>query len=536
MKLFSLIILPTLVGLALSIDPIIRCELGNASPDLIDAIPIDQLNPNRCQYVVLHQNRLADLPHKIFGIYPNLHNLKADRGTLQVIRSNTFNSAVYVRAVNLANNVITSIESNAFRGATELLNLELSHNRISSISGGAFNGLPNLRYLGLAFNSLSSLTAAPFQGLINLNVFKAHFNQIQSVATNTFADLTNLKVLILANNQLRTADLHFNHPGVCHIALANNQLTGLRLSAVNNLPVGVVSCGLRLVAFNNHLRQIDVETSFNLVELALSHNNLTDLTGISPHSNLDNLRVDDNQLVLHVGALDNLRRLEKLDLNQNHIHHVVNGTFKNQNRLEQLRLSYNPLKVLDFGNFSGLTRLDSLELDNTEVLKLKFSEIKEILPRLDTIKIGRTHWNCSFLQTALDTFKELGIRVKSMLDKDDALGDVNMIEGIECIPDSVQRYSDDDIKGLIVNGTLQTDGSDDYPFDDYDYTFEEKDYFLNLQRLPEALTAPTSRRSWVIGTTAVLAVACIGLYVVMHRRNGFNRINGGVPNSHTSLL
>lgn len=513
-------------------DKIVRCEWWNATETLIDSFAPKPDTPSLCERLVLIRPQISALPKNIFLIYPELRVIKVSNGTVQVIRSNTFQNAINVRRADFSYNLIKSVENDAFNGAINLLHLDLSNNQIDSIGSSAFSGLSNLRYLGLNRNFITSLNAAPFTDLVGLVVFQANVNRIQTIAINTFEALPSLKVIDLAQNQLQNLELRLNNIDICKFSVPFNQLTSLRISARNQESTVLHPCGFTVLAFNNHLRRLSIDPAFRLDDLVLNHNNLSDFTGISPHSGLETLRADDNQLTLHVGAINNLVKLEKLSLRQNHIHHIANGTFTGLGKLEELDLSQNPIKILDFANFSGLDHVNTINLDDTDVVRLKLQGINITLPTLNTIKVTKTHWNCSFLQTALKTFNSLGIRIRKVSDLSVETEDIDIIGGIQCVPDELERYSDDAVNKQLVDGILVA--NDDYDVDDYDYDYEEKDYFINLARLYAEDDGSSNRRAFIIGFVTILTVACVAGYFVM--QNSSTRRLLRLPNRDPSVV
>ncbi len=132
----------------------------------------------------------------------------------------------------------------------------------------------------------------------------------------------------------------------------------------------------------------------NLIELNLSHNEITVLDNLYNLKYLETLKLTNNRIeeikglgflnnlkklnlsrnkIVKIGGLDNLEKLEHLSLYQNEI--VEIGGLKKLKNLKYLSLGNNQIKVM-----SGIEKLINLE-----VLDLKFNQIKE-LKGIKTIK------------------------------------------------------------------------------------------------------------------------------------------------------
>ncbi len=124
---------------------------------------------------------------------------------------------------------------------------------------------------------------------------------------------------------------------------------------------------------HNEITVLDNLCNLKYLEtLKLTNNRIKEIKGLGLLNNLKELNLSRNEIV-KIGGLDNLEKLEHLNLNQNEI--VEIGGFKKLKNLKYLGLGSNQIKVM-----RGLENLINLE-----VLDLKFNQIKE-LKGIKTIK------------------------------------------------------------------------------------------------------------------------------------------------------
>ncbi|XP_072037225.1 uncharacterized protein [Amphiura filiformis] len=106
-----------------------------------------------------------------------------------------------------------------------------------------------------------------------------------------------------------------------------------------------------------------------LWKLTVTNNTIATQYGLP--SSLTSLYGQNNKLTDIFGMFNNTIHIEIVDLTNNNISSIENGTFFNCDRLVHLDLSYNPLVRLQDGAFTGLSHLRKLQVSLFGFLKLK---------------------------------------------------------------------------------------------------------------------------------------------------------------------
>lgn len=518
---------------------LMRCEIPNASETLINDLVPGVNDTSECQWIVFYRSTLLNIPKKVFELFPKTEVLKFTRASLQVINNGTFEKAFYLKQLDVSNNELQFLQDFAFKGATNLTSLDLSMNRIPVLSANTFAGLVNLRFLNLGLNALTTLSVATFKAIPSLTIVRAHLNKINHIDVDTFEHLPYLKVIDLALNKLETLGLRLNHTDICKVSLSHNLLKSFTMTSTDTSVHNYGKCGLGLILLKNQLTSIAIDSDFHVDELYMGANNISDIRNIRVNEGtVEYFHLDDNQIVLKVGDLDQYKNLHKLVVSNNHISNIENGTFKNLDKLEELDLSRNQIHIIDFSNFTGLTSLDTLMIDDTEVVKFKYRGLKEVVPKLDTIKITKTHWSCDFLRKTIDTFKALGIRMRKISTVLTDPEDYQTIGGILCIPDEFKPFSNETVRhenGSLIN-TTDDEGEDDYG----DETFVNMNFMKNL-RVEDVVLESGHKVAITLGSLTVLTLAAVVLYLFVQRRinggslPGFNRFSED-QSSKTNLI
>lgn len=223
----------------------------------------------------------------------------------------------YTWYLYLQNNLIEVLSADALRNATQLRWLNLNRNKITSegVEEGALNNLPHLVHLYMDDNLLSSVPSPLPASLEHLRLSR---NRISKIPASVFVGLDKLSLLDLQSNKLMDdAVTEVNLKGLnnlVQINLAKNQLSSMPLGLpptttqlfldgnnIDKIPAGYFK-GLPKVAFlrlnHNKLGSSGVPKNvFNvssILELQLSHNQLTEVPVISP--GLEHLHLDHNKI------------------------------------------------------------------------------------------------------------------------------------------------------------------------------------------------------------------------------------------------
>lgn len=516
---------------------LMRCEIQSVTETTIEELVPGTNETSECQWVVFYHANLLNIPKKIFELFPKTEVLKFARASLQVINNGTFEHATYLKQLDVSNNQLQYLQDFAFKGATNLTALDLSMNRIPVLSANTFAGLTNLRFLNLGLNALTTLSVATFRELPKLVIVRAHLNKINHIDVDTFENLPYLKVIDLGLNKLEDLDLRLNHTDFCKVSVTHNLLKSFTMRSSDIAVHEYGKCGLSLILLKNQLSSIQIDTDFHVDELLLGANNISNIQNVRVNEEyLEYFHLDDNKIEIRPNDFERFINLHKLVLSNNDIHRILNGTFNNLSKLEELDLSRNPIHVLNFQNLSGLTELDTLVLDDTEIVKFKYADLKKFVPKLDTIKLTKTHWDCDFLNKTMDTLKKFGIRMRKHSSVLTDPENFNTIAGILCIPDEFKPFSNETIR--ISNVTEREAEEDD---DDYEEEqFSDMNYMTNL-RVKDVTLGSGHKVAITLGTLTILTLAAVVLYVFVQRRmnrgtvSGFNRFNED-QNSSSHLI
>lgn len=290
-----------------------------------------------------------------------------------------------VKTLSIACNNLEKIEAMAFQGSPLLTSLNLANNNLyigyqeSSI---AFKTLPSLKALDLSENKLDEeMAAILLQNLTSVEYLNLSGNLMRRLDENILSNLNQVKELDLQRNVLFEIDNAFH---------SNLKLQRLNL-AFNSLPCLTDFHMTHLVVLNASYNFIDwfisrqdVNETFQLETLDLSHNNLLFFPFLPSRSHLQNLYLSYNRLSFyeHLGHnltdtvefynLKNhsanvsaqlwvedlhgdLSSLRILDLRGNRVSYLPQGFIQKMPFLSRLKMGTNCLETLNFTSerFSG---------------------------------------------------------------------------------------------------------------------------------------------------------------------------------------
>jgi Leucine-rich repeat (LRR) protein len=250
-------------------------------------------------------------------------------------------------------NLITALGPDALQGASALVSLDLSDNRISVIAAGAFVSLTQLVTLRLAGNLLTSIDSDAFEGLSLLYSLELDRNSLQQLIPGVFQHLTSLSMLELNQNSLLALPAGvFTGLGSLHLLeLNDNRLTMIEPGAFAELT------RLEVLLINrNPLTQLQpgvFSELTNLIELHVRGNQLSSLTLGSSENTSENRQPTSNVTATLQAAVFDLPSLAFLNLDDNQISFIGNGTFSRLPQLSFLSLDNNLLTFVDDGMFRG---------------------------------------------------------------------------------------------------------------------------------------------------------------------------------------
>ncbi|XP_072240918.1 toll-like receptor 3 isoform X1 [Leuresthes tenuis] len=314
---------------------------------------------------------------------------------------------------------------------TNITSLDMSHNRLSRIPPDSLNRYSGLLHLNVSYNSITKLDGALCQSLpllqtLNLEHNEVHWLKKEDLSHCTglirlnmgcnrlklqgepFSVLQNLKFLDVSMNRLQTAKLGSQPqlPSLVKLSLGQNDITTLAREDFNflnlsrylqvlnlsSVPLKMLESGcfkpisgLRTLIFDGSsmgsrslISKLCSELSGTAIQaLSLQKMRLITLTNTTfkglQRTNLTFLDLSDNVMEkIEEGSFRWLSRLESLILSDNKIKHLTNGTFQGLNMLKKLQLTKTLVKgqksslpIIDDFAFHQLSTLESLILQRT---------------------------------------------------------------------------------------------------------------------------------------------------------------------------
>lgn len=340
--------------------------------------------PGDINELQLNYNHIQTLQDNSFS-YPSLISLSLACNHLERLQSNTFQDSKLIQSLNLANNYLYASYQE---------------------SGDALKTVPRLRLLDLSENLLDEEMAATLlQNLTSLEYLNLSGNLLKRLDESTFRDLHQLKELDLQRNVM------FEIEGAFVGAL---QLQRLNL-AFNYLPCLYDFHMTQLVVLNASYNVLEwfisrqeVNTTFQLETLDLSHNNLFFFPFLPSRSRLRNLYLSHNGIRFYKHAATNatttnltttvnfynvdghkenitvqlwdeslhgdIASVETLDLKGNQVDYFPQGFLQKMPALHRLYARTNCLETLNLTSEQISGSLYELDMSNNRLKQLDADE------------------------------------------------------------------------------------------------------------------------------------------------------------------
>ncbi len=133
--------------------------------------------------LTLDENKLVDLPSKVFGALENLDSLR------------------------LKNNQLRSLDADLFKHTKKIALLHLTDNKLKTLPSGIFDGLTELRQLWLNGNEIEDLPPHIFDDCSSLVDLDLSRNQIKIINSDWLLKLKPLREVSFSRNPLEFIDL-----------------------------------------------------------------------------------------------------------------------------------------------------------------------------------------------------------------------------------------------------------------------------------------------------------------------------------------
>ncbi|XP_046914205.2 slit guidance ligand [Dermatophagoides farinae] len=357
--------------------------------------------PDNAIEIRLEQNSITEVPSRAFSSYRQLGRIDLSKNNISRIAEDAFHGLKSLNALFLFGNEITDLPEALFKGLANIQLLLLNKNRIKCLRRGIFADLKHLNLLSLYDNNIQSLAEGIFDPLINI--------QTLHLGRNPFICDCNLRWLsnyLRERPNLETSDARCEEPK----RNSRKRLTQLnperfrckgteelrtKYSAqcmdnkcpkncvcegtivdcsrldLHHLPEDVPTFATELRLTDNRIRRLTNSNYFkrlpNLLKLDLRNNKLNEIQDGSLHGAdmLQDLLLSNNQLrQISPKMFANLRNLTTLVLHDNQITCITNDTFADLENLRYLSLNDNKIRCITSGAFDKLRSLLQVNLQN----------------------------------------------------------------------------------------------------------------------------------------------------------------------------
>uniref|UniRef100_A0A670YIW6 Slit guidance ligand 3 n=1 Tax=Pseudonaja textilis TaxID=8673 RepID=A0A670YIW6_PSETE len=315
---------------------------------------------------------LTELP----GNLPeNIVEIRLEQNSIKAIPPGAFSQYKKLKRIDISKNQISDIAPDAFHGLKLLTSLVLYGNKITEIPKGLFDGLVSLQLLLLNANKINCLRVNTFQDLHNLNLLSLYDNKLQTISKGLFAPLQTIQTLHLAQNPF-VCDCHLKWLADY---LQDNPIetSGARCSSPRRLAnkriSQIKSKKFRCSGSEDYRSRFSGECFMDLIcpekcrcegtFVDCSNQKLTRLPSHLPEYTTD-LRLHDNDISIleATGIFKKLSSLRKINLSNNKIKEIREGTFDGAAGVQELMLTGNQLESVHGRMFRGLTGLKTLML------------------------------------------------------------------------------------------------------------------------------------------------------------------------------
>uniref|UniRef100_A0A3Q2ZBX8 Slit homolog 2 (Drosophila) n=1 Tax=Kryptolebias marmoratus TaxID=37003 RepID=A0A3Q2ZBX8_KRYMA len=306
--------------------------------------------------------------------------IRLEQNAIKVIPAGAFSPYKKLRRIDLSNNQISELASDAFQGLRSLNSLVLYGNKITEISKGLFEGLFSLQLLLLNANKIACLRVDAFQDLHNLNLLSLYDNKLQTIAKGTFSSLRAIQTLHLAQNPF-ICDCHLKWLADY---LQDNPIetSGARCTSPRRLAnkrIGQIkSKKFRCSGTEDYRSKLGGDCFADLAcpekcrcegtTVDCSNQKLTKIPDHIPQYTAE-LRLNNNEFTVleATGIFKKLPQLRKINLSNNRITDIEEGTFEGASGVNELILTSNKLENVHHHMLKGLSGLRTLMLRSNRI-------------------------------------------------------------------------------------------------------------------------------------------------------------------------
>ncbi|XP_061535182.1 slit homolog 2 protein isoform X4 [Phycodurus eques] len=363
--------------------------------------------------------------------------IRLEQNAIKVIPAGAFSSYKKLRRIDLSNNQISELAPDAFQGLRSLNSLVLYGNKITEISKGLLEGLFSLQLLLLNANKIACLRVDAFQDLHNLNLLSLYDNKLQTIAKGTFSSLRAIQTLHLAQNPF-ICDCHLkwladylqDNPIETSGArctsprrLANKRIGQIKSKKFRCSGVHRVGCtedhrsklggdcfadlacpekcrceGTTVDCSNQKLTKIPDRIPQYAAELRLNNNEFTVLEATGIFKKLPQLRkinLSNNRIAdIEEGTFEGASGVNELILTSNRLENVHQRMLKGLSGLRTLMLRSNRISCVSNGSFVGLSSVRLLSLYDNQITSMNPGAF-DTLHSLSTLNLLANPFDCN---------------------------------------------------------------------------------------------------------------------------------------------
>ena len=316
----------------------------------LQVISLDALtNPSKLYKAIQLQNcNLTDLPPDIFTHLILLNFIDVSENQLAMLHPDTFSHQLFLVALILRSNLLSTLPVNILRASKNLLWLDLGGNHFTELNPDVIKPVPKLKLLMLDHNELRTLRSGTFKALERLDWLYLQENNLEEVPPEAFEGTYDLDRLDLSGNRFSTLKpRQFEHlTTLIELVLNRNNLKAIPKDVFDN------NKQLRILELeNNKFQSFDLQIIDKLDKLSilsLANNNLVSLT-LKKESTGFPLRVNDTNKEVKLWP-----KLRLVLLENNSIDSIEDSIWEEMPLVKLLILRNNPLKEIGMNTFRAL--------------------------------------------------------------------------------------------------------------------------------------------------------------------------------------
>ncbi|XP_053274997.1 toll-like receptor 3 isoform X4 [Pleuronectes platessa] len=336
---------------------------GRADCSHLSLSAIPPYLPGNISSLDMSHNRLLKIPPASLSPYQGLLHLDVSYNSVTKLDEGLCQTLPLLQTLNTKHNEVHLLKEADLSHCTSLIWLNMASNRLK-LQGEPFSALKNLKSLDVSMNKLVSAKLSSQPQLPNLVTLNLAFNDFTALKKDDFSFLENsalLQVLNLSSVPLKTLE-----PGCLQ------SISGLHTLILDGSKMGV-----------HVLSKLCSELSATSIDaLSLQKMNLVTLPNMTfeglQKANLTFLDLSQNSLgKIEEGTFRWLPRLQALVLTDNKIKHVTKATFQGLKSLTKLTMTKALVKsqasatpIIDDFSFQMLSALESLMLQHTALREI----------------------------------------------------------------------------------------------------------------------------------------------------------------------